>query len=74
MRRRMPGTTYCHVPSDLWVTIETPMLRSLLLGLSGPTGQRGYISSVMLDRDPSVPLPWSEHGSVLSHRADVARL
>jgi hypothetical protein len=43
MRRRMPGTAYCPIPSGVWVTIKTPMLRSLRLGLSGPIGQRRYI-------------------------------
>jgi hypothetical protein len=37
------------------------MLRSLRLGLSGLTSQRGYVSGVMLDRDPSVLLPRSGH-------------
>jgi hypothetical protein len=69
----MPGTTYCPAPSGVWVNVETTMLRSLRLGLFGPTGQRGYISSVVFDRDPSVPLARSRHGSVMSHRADVAR-
>jgi hypothetical protein len=41
-------------------------VRSLCLGLSGLIGQRGYISGVVLDRDPSVPLPWSGHSSVMS--------
>jgi hypothetical protein len=50
MRRRMPGTTYCPVPSGVWVIVETLMLRSLRLGLSGPTGQRGYTSYVVFDR------------------------
>jgi hypothetical protein len=53
MHRRMPGT------------VETPMLRSPRLGLSGLTGQRGYVSGVVLDRDPSVPLPRSGHGLVM---------
>jgi hypothetical protein len=69
----MSGTTYCPIPSSLWVSVETLMLRSLQLGLSGPTGQRGYISNVVLDKGPSVPLPWSGHGSTMSHRADGAR-
>jgi hypothetical protein len=72
MHRRMPSTTYCLVPSGVWVTVETPMLGFLRLGLPGPTGQREYTSGVVLDRDPSVPLPWSRHGLVMSHRADVA--
>jgi hypothetical protein len=38
------------------------MLRSLWLGLTGPTGQRGNVSDVVLGRDPSVLLPWSGHG------------
>jgi hypothetical protein len=73
MRRRTPGTTYCPVPSGVWVTIETLVLRSLWLELASPIGQWGHVSSIMLDRDPSVPLPWSGHGLVMSHRADVAR-
>jgi hypothetical protein len=73
MRRRMLGTVYYLVPSGIWVTIETPVLRSLRLGLTGPTSQRGYISSIVLDRDPSVSLTWSGHGLVMFHRADVAR-
>jgi hypothetical protein len=71
MCRRMPGTTYCSVPSGVWVTIETPMLRSLRSGSSGPTGQLGYVSGVVLERDPSVSLPQFRHGSVMSHRADL---
>jgi hypothetical protein len=35
------------------VTAEIPVLRSLWLGLSGPIGQRGYVSSIVLNRDPS---------------------
>jgi hypothetical protein len=42
MRRHMLGTVYCPIPSSVWVTIETTMLRSPWLGLTGPTGQRGY--------------------------------
>jgi hypothetical protein len=41
------------------------MLRSLWLGLTGPTSQRGYVSGVVLDKDPSVLLPWSGHGLVM---------
>jgi hypothetical protein len=41
------------------------MLRSLRLGMSGHSGQWGYVSNVVLDRDPSVPLPWSGHGLVI---------
>jgi hypothetical protein len=69
----MSGTAYCPIPCGIWVTVETLMLRSMWLGLSGLTGQQGYVSNVMLDRDPLVPLPWFGHGSVMSHRADVAR-
>jgi hypothetical protein len=65
MRRHMPGTVYCPIPSGVWITVETPMLRSMWLGLTGPTSQRGYVSDVVLDRDPSIPLPWSEHGLVM---------
>jgi hypothetical protein len=38
MRRHMPGTTYFPVPSGVWVTVEIPLLRALLLGSSGPAG------------------------------------
>jgi hypothetical protein len=72
MRRRMPGMAYCPIPSSVWVSVETPVLRSLPLGSSDLTGQRGYISDVVLDRDPSVPLPWSGHGLVTSYRVDMA--
>jgi hypothetical protein len=72
MRRRMPSTTYCPVPPSVWVTVETLMLRSMRLGLFGPTGQWGYVSGVVLDRDPSVLLPRSGYGSVKSYHADVA--
>jgi hypothetical protein len=65
MHRRMPGTAYCSIPSGIWVNVETPMLRSLWLGLSGPTSQRGYVSNIVLDRDPSIPLPRSGHGLVM---------
>jgi hypothetical protein len=43
------------------------MLRSLRLGLTGAsaTSQRGYVSGVVLDRDPSVLLPRSGHGLVM---------
>jgi hypothetical protein len=47
MCRGIPGTAYCPISSGVWVAIETLMLRSLWLGLSGPTGQRGYVSSVV---------------------------
>jgi hypothetical protein len=40
------------------------MLRFLWSGSSGPTGQQGYVFVVMFDRDPSVSLPPSGHGSV----------
>jgi hypothetical protein len=42
------------------------MLMSLLLGLSGPTGQRGYDpTTCLIEIDSSVPLPRSGHGSVI---------
>ena len=41
MRRRTHGMVYCPVPSGVWVTVETLVLRSLWLGLSGPIGQWG---------------------------------
>jgi hypothetical protein len=63
---------YCPVPSGVWVTVETPMLRFLRQGLSDPTSQRGYVSVAVFDRDPSVPLPLSGHDSVMSRRVDVA--
>jgi hypothetical protein len=50
------------------------MLRFLRSGLSGPTSQQGYVSIVMFNRNPSVPLPQSGHGSTMSCRVDVARL
>jgi hypothetical protein len=52
------------------------MLRSMRLGLSGPTGQWGYVSSVVFDRDPSVLLSQPRHGLVMSHRTNyhLARL
>jgi hypothetical protein len=68
MRRRMPGTAYCRIPSSVWVTIETPMLRSSRLELTGPTGQRGTlqnVSGVMPDRDPSILFPRFRHGLVM---------
>jgi hypothetical protein len=68
----MPSMIYCPVPSDVWATVKTPMLRSLRLGLSDPTGQWGHVSDIVLDRDYSVLLPQSGHSSVMSHRADVA--
>jgi hypothetical protein len=37
------------------------MLRSLWLGLTGPTSQRGNAFEVVLGRDPSVLLPRSGH-------------
>jgi hypothetical protein len=48
------------------------MLRFLRTELSGPTGQQGYISVVVFDRDHLVSLPQSGHGSVMSRRVDVA--
>jgi hypothetical protein len=42
MHRRTLGTTYYPVPSGIWVTVETQILRSPWLGLTSPTGQRGY--------------------------------
>jgi hypothetical protein len=41
-----------------------------VVGLSGHTDQRGYVSSVMFDRDSSIPLPRSGYGLVMSHHAD----
>jgi hypothetical protein len=73
MHRRMLGTVYYPVPSGVWVIVETLVLRSLRLGLIGPTSQQGYISGIVLDRDILVSLPWSEHGLVMFHRDDVAR-
>jgi hypothetical protein len=49
MRRHMPGMSYCPVPSSVGVTVETLMPRSLRLGLSDPTSQRGYVSGVVPD-------------------------
>ena len=54
MRRRTSSTTYCPVPSGVWVTTETLMMRSLRLGSFGPTVQQGYVVGIMLDRVPSV--------------------
>jgi hypothetical protein len=65
MRRCMLGMTYFHVPSGVWVTVETPMLRSLWLGLTDPISQWGYVSGFVLDRYPSVLLPWSGHSLVM---------
>jgi hypothetical protein len=73
MCRCMPDTMYFLDPFNVWVTLETPVLRSLQLGLFGSTGQRGYISGIVLDRDPSILLPWSGNGSMMSHRGDVAQ-
>jgi hypothetical protein len=53
MRRRTHGMVYCSVPSDVWVTVETPMLRFLQPGMFGPTGQQGHRSVVVPDIDPS---------------------
>jgi hypothetical protein len=67
MRKRTPGMAYPWyrpIPSSIWVTIETPMLRTLRLGLTGPTCQWGYVSGVVLDTYPLVLLPWSGHGLV----------
>jgi hypothetical protein len=72
MCRRTPGTTYCPIPSGVWVNVETLMLRFLRSGSFGPTDQQGYISVVVFVRDLSVLLPRSGHGSVMSHRVDVA--
>jgi hypothetical protein len=49
------------------------MVRSPLLESFGPTGQRGYVSDVMLDRDPSISLPHSGAwlGDVLSCRRSL---
>jgi hypothetical protein len=66
MRKRMPGTTYFPHPFQRVGHCRDHDVRSLCLGLSGPIGQRGYVSGVMLDRDPSVLLPWSRHSSVMS--------
>jgi hypothetical protein len=72
MRRRTSGTTYWPVPSGIWVTVETLMLRSLWPGSFGSTGQQGYVSGVVHDRVPSIPLLQFGHGSVMSHRVDIA--
>jgi hypothetical protein len=64
----MPDTAYCPVPSDVWVTVETSMLRSLWLGLTGPpvSGDTLYnVFDVVLDRGPLVPLSWFGHGLVM---------
>jgi hypothetical protein len=71
MRRCTPGTVYLPVPSGVWVTVETLMVRFLLPRSSDPTGQQGYVSIVVFDRDPSVPLPWFRHGSVMSYCVDM---
>jgi hypothetical protein len=36
-----------------------------MAGVVWSTGQRGYVSGVVLDRDPSIPLPRSGHGLVM---------
>jgi hypothetical protein len=56
---------YCLVPSGVWVIVETSMLRSMRLELTGPTSQWGYVSCIVLDRDPLVLLPQSRHGLVM---------
>jgi hypothetical protein len=72
--RRMSDMAYRLIPSSVRITVETLMLRSLQLELTGLTGQRGYIFIVVLDRDPSVLLPWSRHDLVmiLSYHAVVS--
>jgi hypothetical protein len=72
MHRRTSGTSYCPVPSGVWVIVETPMLRSLQAGSFGPTVQQGYVSGFVLDRVPLVPLRQSDYGYMMSHRVDVA--
>jgi hypothetical protein len=42
-----------------------PDVEVLWLGLTGPTGQWGYVSDIVLDRDSSVLLPWSGHDLVM---------
>jgi hypothetical protein len=51
MRRCTLGTTFCPIPSGVWVTAETLILRFLWPRSSGPTGQQGYISVVVPDID-----------------------
>jgi hypothetical protein len=48
MRGHIPGMTYCPIPFGVWITVETPMLRSPWLEFFGPTGLRGYVSKVVL--------------------------
>jgi hypothetical protein len=43
MHMRLPSMVYCPVPSGVWFTVETPMLRSLRMGLSDPTSHRVYV-------------------------------
>jgi hypothetical protein len=66
------GTAYYPIPSRVWVTVETPMLRPLRSGSSGPTGQQRYVSGVVFVTDSLVLLPQSGHGSVMPHHIDVS--
>jgi hypothetical protein len=45
MHRCMSRTAHFPIPSSVWATIETPMLRSLWPGSFGPTIQQGYCES-----------------------------
>jgi hypothetical protein len=50
MRRRMLGTAYCPVPFGVWVIVETSVLRSLWVGLSGPTSHGDtYLVSCLIE-------------------------
>jgi hypothetical protein len=72
MCRYTPGMMYRPVLTSTWVNVETSMLRSPRLGLSGPTSQRGYARDctrgrvVVFDRDFSTPYSWSEHALVVT--------
>jgi hypothetical protein len=64
MSRRMLGTVYRLISSGVWVTVETPMLRSTRLGLTGPPVSRDTLqntSDTVLDRGPSILFSWFDH-------------
>jgi hypothetical protein len=64
---RMPGTTYCHVSSGVWVTVETSMLRSYEWGRLVPPIREDTtqnIFDVVFVRYPSILFPRFGHGLV----------
>jgi hypothetical protein len=62
MRRRMPGTIYCPVPSGVWVTIEP----DTKVSTARVDWSYQSVFGIVLDRGTSALFPWFVRGLVMN--------